>query len=102
MKRTLQLDKNFFHPQAIKHAAYDFGDIASIVLRGEENNQFLVEISGDPIDDLERKFRNSVLDHQLRIEVNREFKTVRELIIAQAFSPVDNLEDLLPMNSKTR
>ena len=38
---------------------------------------------------------NNLLDHQVRLEVSQEFKIIREMIVAQAFEPCDNLKDIV-------
>ena len=49
----------------------------------------------DSMDHLEAEFKRCVLDHQIRIEISEEFKLIRDMIIAQAFAPCDNLEEII-------
>lgn len=94
---TLILDQKLFSDIAIKRAAYDLSDVATFNLNGGNNGNFLVEImpiESSESDEILRKFRTHVLDHQLRIEINNECRGIREVILAQAFSPCGNLDDL--------
>lgn len=95
---TLILDEKLFSGIAIKRTAYDLSDVATFNLNSDNNGNFLVEIipiKCNESDEILRKFRAYVLDHQLRIEINNECRGLREVILAQAFSPCDNLDDLL-------
>lgn len=95
---TLILDQKLFSDIAIKRAAYDLSDVATFDFKRDNDGNFLVEVAPnegiEPVD-LLRKFRVYVLDQQIRIEINNECRGLREVILAQAFSPCDNLEDLL-------
>ncbi len=49
-------------------------------------------------------FIRHALDHQIRLDVGKDYKLIREMIVAQAFEPVDNLEEVVgipcfPLNS---
>jgi His-Xaa-Ser system protein HxsD len=49
----------------------------------------------DPQGDLaqvENKFMNELIDQQLRLELERRYGALRQLIVRQAFSPLENLE----------
>ncbi len=85
--------------QAIKNTGYDFSGEAWIDIRLGETNINVVmrpkENSAIDITELKQKFLNSLLDHQVRIDTAKEFKTIREMIVAQAFEPCDNLDEVV-------
>ena len=42
--------------------------------------------------EVEARFMNEVIDQQLRLELERRYGRLRQLIVRQAFSPLENLE----------
>lgn len=40
-----------------------------------------------------KEFHNELIDQQLRIDTEKKYFKIRELIVKQAFSPVENLEE---------
>jgi His-Xaa-Ser system protein HxsD len=51
--------------------------------------------SKDNLEKLASDFSDCVLDHQVRFLVNKEFKLIREIIVAQAFQPCDDIKDIV-------
>jgi His-Xaa-Ser system protein HxsD len=49
--------------------------------------------SGTDTDRLTWQFLNDLVDQQLRISVNEETRTIREMIVAQAFADTDLIDD---------
>jgi His-Xaa-Ser system protein HxsD len=41
------------------------------------------------------EFLNHVLDHQVRLDVSKETRVICEMIVAQAFEPCDNLDEIV-------
>lgn len=95
---SIELDGNIYSIQAAKNAAYDYTGRAWIHLETKENNVIVISIKPknpeDSFSTLKSDFMNHVLDHQVRIDVGREFKTIREMIVAQAFEPCENLDEI--------
>lgn len=97
--KELEFDRRVYDLQAVKNAAYDFSSQA-IAKIGTGEEVIFVEIvpkgtSSDTFDALVFDFTQSVLDHQVRLETARDYKAIREMIVAQAFAPCDNLEELV-------
>lgn len=95
---STSFDAKVYSLEAIKNASYDFTEKATIVIeaasagRIQVNFKVPVSISEATPDSLISEFIRLVTDHQIRVDVGRDYKLVREMIIAQAFEPVDNLD----------
>jgi His-Xaa-Ser system protein HxsD len=93
---TLRLDGRVYSLDAIKRAAYDMSHLAAFNIYHDKATQVTLKIkvcSHAPSDILETLL-NKVLDHQIRIDMDRQFGPLREIIAAQAFSPTDQLPDI--------
>lgn len=96
----MEFDPSVYCLKAIKNAAFDSRNKAGFHIETGPSGKILVWITfkvkePDSIKSLELDFKNDVLDHQIRIEVGDEFKLIREMIVAQAFEPCDNLEEII-------
>jgi His-Xaa-Ser system protein HxsD len=100
-KIMIELDADIYSIDAIKNASYDFTDRAYIFIEKVSINKTRVnlepKINMEPPErgTLAQDFIQSTLDHQVRLDVARDYKLIREMIIAQAFEPVDNLEEVM-------
>lgn len=45
--------------------------------------------------DFESAFMRQCIENQVRIDTEFRFRTLRELIVAQAFAPCDNLQEMI-------
>jgi His-Xaa-Ser system protein HxsD len=104
----LKFDPAVYSFKAVKCAAFDCGSKASVDVESDIDGKIVVHISATKqhnreLAHLETEFRRCVLDHQIRIEIGEEFKLIRDMIIAQAFAPCDNLEEIIDKatNAKT-
>ena len=96
----IKLDTKIYSIDAIKKAAFEYSKTAWINIITEDENQFVnvfvqLKERDNSYDFIKSKFLNHILDHQIRIDISKEFKTIREMIIAQAFEPCDNLKEVL-------
>ena len=95
---SIELDGNIYSIQAAKNAAYDYTARAWFHLETKENNVIAISIKPkypeDSFSTLKSDFMNHVLDHQIRIDLGKEFKAIREMIVAQAFEPCENLDEI--------
>ena len=93
----IDFDAGIYSEQAVKSAIYDLDIIAHI--SKNDNNTKIIQVkilaSNDTISTLRQKIFKTVLDHQIRIDVEKESGTLKKLILAQAFFPCDNLDQLL-------
>lgn len=101
------LDKRVYSKAAILRACYWFGRDLLFKIE-EQESHFLITASlrapqptlAQPkppkVEDLLSDFLDALLDSQLRIEIQQETASIRELIIAKAFSESGVLEDPPP------
>lgn len=97
---SVELDSHIYSIQAIKNAAYDYSGRAWITIEEiQDTHAVLVSLKLKPTqhenESIEADFKNHVLDHQVRIDVGMEFKIIREMIVAQAFEPCGNLDEVV-------
>lgn len=94
----IEFDDAIYSEQAIKNACYDYSNEFAFSL-SKKGQKTIVEfkpiISGSGDHTKLNQFMNHVLDHQVRIDTAREFKTIREMIVAQAFQPCENIDEVV-------
>jgi His-Xaa-Ser system protein HxsD len=105
---TIRLDPRIYSREAILKAANWLTDVAYIHCPETSDGKFVVSIGlkdiaptlGNPkpalIDDIVGEFCNSLLEFELRRQVEVETSQVRQLIIAKAFSESGVLEEEPP------
>jgi His-Xaa-Ser system protein HxsD len=105
---TVYLDPRIYTREAILRASYWFTDVAHIHAPESPNNRLAIHISlkqpkptlGNPdpptIKEVVSAFCNSIIDFELRRQVEDETASVRQLILAKAFSESGVLEDEPP------
>lgn len=89
--REVRFASDVYSLDAIKKAAYRFGDRCAFDLRSEDGHYVAVLLFSDDLSDsdasaLERDFRNEVLDYDLRESIATETAGVRNAVLAYAFS----------------
>ena len=93
---VFQFDLNTYRLSAIKKAAYRFSGMYRIDITTLPQNQVVVtmttlrDLSAQEGDTL--VFENEVLDQELREIVAEETKTVRDILLAQAFSGISLID----------
>jgi len=97
---TIIFPQNIYSIKAIKRSAYDLSNKANITITCEIDGKYKVNISPNQdelllIKELAKEFNQLVLDHQVLLEVEKDYGAIRKLIVAQAFHPCDNLSDLI-------
>jgi len=94
---VIHLDKTIYDKEALLTSAYAMRDIFSAYIGVEEENYVLTltllqSEYKNKIEELKNHFLNELIDQQLRIDLEKKYGPLRELIVKQAFSPLDNLE----------
>lgn len=96
----IDFDQNIYTLKAIKRAISDFSNRASSTIENTSHGVIRVLIS--PLqnklynfEDIDKDFKQLVSDHQINLEVEDDFKAIRQIIVAQAFFPCDNLEKII-------
>lgn len=105
---TIYLDPRIYSKEAVLKASYWSTGIAYVRLPESADNRLVIQIElkqripsvANPkpitIQEFVKEFCNSLLDFQLRREVEIETGQVRQLIVAKAFSESGVLEDEPP------
>jgi His-Xaa-Ser system protein HxsD len=96
----LKFPKAAYSSEAILNAAYDFSDRAWIKIKEITAENILVQIEIKdfqkiPLEIIIKDFQNQANDHQIRINLAKDTHLIREMIVAQAFDPCDNLDEIL-------
>lgn len=97
---AILLHTEFYEKEAVRAACYKFTDKCTILIRPADD--FEIEVTFEPkhgitcdIESTARAFCNEVLDQQVRLDLEKRYGRVRELIVRQAFEPVKNLKSEL-------
>ena len=89
----LRVDTQLYQEEAIFRTCYIFTDRCYLFLRSEAPNELIVEFRlKKHAADLGRivgDFGNELIDQRVRLELSRETRAIRELIVTQAFSEAD-------------
>ena len=97
----LTLGKEIYQKEAIMAAAYKITDSCTVLIRpsGEGEVEVILEPKAEQtIQDLEKiasEFCNDVLDQQIRLDLEKRYGRIRELIVKHAFSPIKDLTESL-------
>jgi His-Xaa-Ser system protein HxsD len=84
----IRVDLAVYPLDVVLRTAHAFIGRGEILVRGIENESVIVETAAE----LEREFTNALLDNRLRALIAEETKTIRELLVAQAFCEADLLD----------
>lgn len=92
----IHLHNTFYEPAAIRNAAFQFSNSCYVFIKPYDMNESLVRFEPKKGVDIDleicaKEFCNSVLDHQVRLDLDKMNHQIRNLIVKQAFSPVENL-----------
>lgn len=108
LSATIYLDPRIYSREAILKTCYWFTDVAYIQVPESAHGRITVQIRlkqtvptleeprGARIEDLIGEFCNSLLDFELRQQVEIETGSLKQLILAKAFSESGVLEDEPP------
>jgi His-Xaa-Ser system protein HxsD len=111
---TIRLDPRFYSREAVLRACYWYTNVAYVHVPESPDDKLTVSIklkqrlptlerpAPISIDELVGEFCNSLVDFELRRQVEAETAPVRQLIVAKAFSESGVLEDEPPGNIEDR
>ena len=89
------VDLNLYNKEAITAAVYKFTDSYYVHQSVDTENSSIVNVifeskDGDQVaDSVPKLFCNELIDQQLRYNVNAQFGHIRDLIVEQAFKPIN-------------
>jgi His-Xaa-Ser system protein HxsD len=104
----LQIDESLYSREAVLRTSYWFTDRCYVFISRPQPGCLLVSLRvKDPLPTLENprpisvgtvagEYQNALLDQQLRIDIERETKVIRELLVAKAFSEAGVMDDPPP------
>lgn len=89
---VLKLEKSLYEREAIFACVQLFQEEASVRICGIEEGNVLVHLEGVDVREvanLEKKFREELIHQQVRRDLNVQFGNLREMIVQQAFFPIN-------------
>lgn len=93
---SLEIDLAIYPLDVVLRACHAFTGrcyvFPRIVDSGKVSVHFAARDAREPLRDLAGAFANALLDHALRVRIANETKTIRELLVAQAFCEADLLD----------
>lgn len=99
---TVSLSKKFYQKEAVFAAAYKFTDICTIKI--EPIDEYHVGVYLEPkenvkinIERVAERLCNEALDQQVRLDLEKRFGNIRDLIVEHAFSPIKNIKSKIAM-----
>lgn len=101
----LKFPKAAYSSKAILNAAYDISDRAWVKIQEVTAENIIVQIEVKdsqkiPKEIIIKDFQNQAIDHQIRTNLNQDTRLIREMILAQAFDPCDNLDEILAAHER--
>jgi His-Xaa-Ser system protein HxsD len=100
---TIRLDARLYSKEAILRTSHWFTDVAYVYFPESSDGRFVIRVKLKPTDrepprigDVLGEFCNSLLEYELRRQVEAETAQVRQLILAKEFTESGILEDEPP------
>lgn len=92
----LEVSKAIFQREAIIAACYNYSHQYQVKIEpGADANAVIflrsLDLKSIP-DELPQKIYSDLIDHQLRLDLQKQYGRLRELIVQHAFQPVANLK----------
>ena len=94
----IEINKEIYDKKAIESTCYKFTDKCfvqfNLLPKGIFNVYFqLKDINKGDLETIVSEFCNELIDQQLRLDLESTYGNIRELIVRQAFNPIDNIKD---------
>ena len=90
------VDLNLYAPEAITATCYKYTDRFYVHQQTTSDYEKFVNVILETKDDslivsadIAKQFCNDLIDQQVRVQVNRDFGHIRDLIVEEAFKPVN-------------
>lgn len=92
-RSNITVNLNIYSLEAVHAATYQFTESYNVLIAPNVDNSVTIifETKGKAIDINEdlKDFATSLIDHQVRLQLDRTNGKIRDLIVAHAFSPFD-------------
>lgn len=95
-KFQVSIDTSLYAKEVITAAVYKFSNLFYIHQQTDASNNLLVNVIFESKDnnivkeDIPKKFCNELIDQQLRYNVNAQFGHIRDMIVEEAFKPINS------------
>jgi His-Xaa-Ser system protein HxsD len=90
---NITVNTSIYALDAVHAASYSFIDRYHVLVTPDEADLvtvvFEAKDKGRNIEEDLKEFANTILDHQVRLQLDRTNGKIRDLIVAHAFSPLD-------------
>jgi His-Xaa-Ser system protein HxsD len=102
---SVDLDESVYSRDAVLRTAYWFTDRCYLYIARPAPGSFRVQLKSKALkpdldagtlEEVAGEFLNSLLDHQIRRDIESETGRIRELLVAKAFAEAGTLEDTPP------
>jgi len=102
---SIDLNESVYSRDAVLRTAYWFTDRCYLYIARPSPGLFRVQfklkglkpdVAAETLDEIAGEFLNSLLDHQLRHDIESETGHIRELLVAKAFAEAGVLDDSPP------
>ena len=102
---SVDLNESLYSRDAVLRAAYWFTDRCYLYITRPEPDSFRVQFKSklrksdlvvEKLDEIAGEFLNSLLDHQIRHDIEAQTGRIRELLVAKAFAEAGVFEDTPP------
>lgn len=95
----IKYPKTLYKPESILFAANELKEYGYVVLL-ENSEDLSIEVTIDNSSKISKeeffiKFNKSLSDYQLKATISDKTSSIRQMIIAQAFAPCDNLNEIV-------
>ncbi len=93
------VSKQYYEREAVFAAAKKFTDQSTIIIRPTPDEKqveivFQTEKENDVVmENIAKSFCNELLDQQTRLDLEKRFWKIRNLIVQHAFLPIENLTE---------
>jgi len=98
-KYTINIDTMFYSIDTAKKASYKFTNSCSFLFKKSKKNEikvileFIQDLNDSEKKDIIKEFCNEMLDQSLREKISKETESIRNLILAQAFSRTSLIDE---------
>ena len=93
----LDISISIYHKEAILFTAHKFTDRCHVAIAPSLEKCFSLTFrtkdSNIKLDDLAHEFLNELLDQQVRLNIENSYGNIRDMIVKQAFQPVENIQN---------
>jgi len=98
MRLVTKYSNRIYTPESILLTTQDFKEYATVLL-ADSDNDLTVEATIDESKITEAEFlslfNKALDDNQLRVSIYEKTSAIRQMIVAQAFAPCDNLSEIV-------